>query len=218
MSQSRKQKIQDNVKQRRNKRIRNTIIVLGVVAIIISAVYVVTRPAGSGFPFPCLGFEGTTLHVHPWLQILVKGQKVAIPGSIGIVSSLTGTCFEPMHTHDASGIIHIESDNTTTPYTLGDFFTIWNDTYGTVNVFGVQRPIVFNETDILGFKNDSTHQVKLLVDGTVNAQFGLLNLVPLDYCNSVNASVPPCRPTAPGLPQYRGGYPFGTNHTVQIQY
>ncbi len=37
----------------------------------------------------------------------------------------------PLHTHDTSGIIHVES-NTVRPYTLGEFLSIWGglDTNG----------------------------------------------------------------------------------------
>ncbi len=37
----------------------------------------------------------------------------------------------PLHTHDTSGIIHVES-NTVRPYTLGEFLNIWGgpDTNG----------------------------------------------------------------------------------------
>ncbi len=190
-----------------------------MIAVIVVAVYFGTRPGPSSkFPFPCLGAEGTALHIHPWLQIRVNNQTVTIPANIGIQTSITGTCFEPLHTHDASGIIHIESPDTTTIYTIGDFFKIWNATYGTTTVNGAAAPVVFDQTDILGFKNNQNQQVKLLVDGTPSNEYESLKLIPLDYCSAANGSVPPCNPTAWGNPFYPGGYQYGTGHTIVIEY
>ena len=179
------------------------------------------------FPFPCLQNEALYFHVHPWLRIVINGQNVTIPTAVGIANpviqeGLAGgglnSCFEPMHTHDSSGIIHIES-NTNTNYTLSDFFQVWYATYHTVTIDGTKYPIVFNQTDILGFRADSTHKVVLLVDGKPSDAYGGLNLVPLDYCNAQNGKTPPCYPTAPGDPQYGSGtYPYSTGHTVVIEY
>ncbi len=156
------------------------------------------------------------MHLHPWLQITINNQSVTIPASIGIVGF--PPCFQPVHTHDTSGILHIEAPDLSHNFTLGDFFTIWKDTYPTILLQQSDRPVTFNQTDILGFNNDSTHQVRLLVDGVVNNQYSSLNLIPLDYCNAANGSTPPCSPTAGGDPFYPGGYPYGTGHTIQIQY
>jgi len=170
------------------------------------------------FPFPCLA-ESTATHVHPWLRIVINGQNVTIPSAIGIKNpSSSGSCFEPLHTHDASGIIHIESA-TNTPSTLGDFFQVWKATYGSVMIGGSPHPIVFNPTDILGFKADSTHRIVVLVDGKPSTTYASLLLNALDYCNA-SATGPPCYPTAVGNPYYSNGqsYPFGSGHTIVIEY
>lgn len=67
-----------------------------------------------------LGAEGTVLHIHQHIDIIVNGQNIIIPADIGI-----GTGFiSPMHTHDASGILHVESP-VQKDFTLGQFFTEW---------------------------------------------------------------------------------------------
>ena len=221
MSLSRRKRIQEQVeKGRRKRKIITIVIAVALIATIITTIYFTTRPSGpSRFPFPCLGFEGTRIHVHPWLKIEINNRTVPIPAFVGIVSTATGTCFEPLHTHDSSGIIHVESDNASAVFTLGDFFTIWNDTYGSATFQGQQLPIIFNATEILGFKNDSNHHVKLLVDNnTDTTDWDALKLIPLDYCSGNRAGVPPCSPTAGGDPAFPGGYPFGTGHTIVINY
>jgi len=190
------------------------VILVAVVGIGYLAYYSLAPPPG--LPFPCAGSEGTVLHEHPYLQIVINGQNVPIPAEIGILSS--GSCFQPIHTHDASGIIHVESPDTTTQYTLGEFFQIWSATYHTVTINGTSRPIVFNSTDILGFKADSTHSVVLLVDGKPSSAYGSLVLNSLDYC-SASTTGPPCSPTAVGNPYYNGQqYPYETGHTIVIEY
>ncbi len=69
---------------------------------------------------PALASEGTALHIHQHLDLYVNGRRVAVPAGIGI----GGTLFAPVHTHDASGVIHVESP-VQVPYTLGQLFDIW---------------------------------------------------------------------------------------------
>jgi hypothetical protein len=179
------------------------------------------------FPFQCLGTEGETLHVHPWLRIVINGQNVTIPAYIGIVSTNgQSTCFEPIHTHDSSGIVHVESTVLGVNYTLSEFFQIWNATYATVSFAGSSHPIVFNSTDILGYKSDSTHKVELLVDGNVSNAWGNLVLNSIPYCDLANSqsSSSPCYVTAQGNPYYDGQNASSfeldgrAGHTIVIEY
>jgi len=236
LTQARKKKVLEEVRRQRQRR---TIISLVVVAILIGtigyAVYALTQSKGDGnFPFPCLA-EITTVHVHPWLQIVVNtgtnNATVQIPAAIGILDpqfntagvAIGGSCFEPMHTHDASGIIHVEAASVSNQYTLDAFFTIWKVTYPNgVPVNGVNRPIVFNATDILGFKVGQGHTLSLLIDtGQPSYQnstaYGALDLTRYDLC-SAQSTTAPCSPTATGPPQYPGGHPYGTGHTIMINY
>jgi hypothetical protein len=70
-----------------------------------------------------LGFPavGNVFHHHDLLQIFVHGDPMPVPADVGIDS--TGS-LAAMHTHDTSGIMHIES-NRAFDFTLGDFFDIW---------------------------------------------------------------------------------------------
>lgn len=69
-----------------------------------------------------LGQEGTVIHIHQHLDVFVNGKKVSVPALIGIDSS-AGFLTE-LHTHDASGVLHVESA-TNRNYVLGQFFGEW---------------------------------------------------------------------------------------------
>jgi hypothetical protein len=65
--------------------------------------------------------EGTAVHIHQHLDLFVDGHQVAVPALVGIDPSVG---FAPLHTHDSSGVVHVESPTVRT-YTLGDFFAVW---------------------------------------------------------------------------------------------
>ncbi|MBA3788968.1 hypothetical protein H0X32_01060 [Patescibacteria group bacterium] len=69
---------------------------------------------------PALSQEGTALHIHQHLDLYINGKSVAVPPEIGISTSF----ISPIHVHDTSGIIHVESPTVQT-FTLGQFFDIW---------------------------------------------------------------------------------------------
>jgi len=71
---------------------------------------------------PALKSEGSVLHTHQHLDIFVDGNRVNIPQGIG-VNDAAGF-ISPIHTHEADGIIHVESPNVQT-FTLGQFFNVW---------------------------------------------------------------------------------------------
>ena len=71
---------------------------------------------------PALAFEGTVLHIHQHLDLFVHGRRVVVPAGIGIDAA--GQFISPLHTHDTSGIIHVESP-TVRRFTLGQFFGVW---------------------------------------------------------------------------------------------
>ncbi|MYS21345.1 hypothetical protein GA0115240_129319 [Streptomyces sp. DvalAA-14] len=72
---------------------------------------------------PMLGQEGQVLHIHSHLDVFVDGKAVTVPAEIGI--DLVKQQISPLHTHDTSGVVHIESP-VKTDFTLGEFMTEWN--------------------------------------------------------------------------------------------
>jgi hypothetical protein len=71
---------------------------------------------------PALASEGTALHIHAHLDIVVDARRVVVPAGIGIDPG--GSYIAPLHTHDSTGVIHVESP-TVRPFTLGEFFGVW---------------------------------------------------------------------------------------------
>jgi hypothetical protein len=72
---------------------------------------------------PMLGQEGQVLHVHSHLDVFVDGKAVTVPAEVGIDE--TAQQISPLHTHDTSGVVHIESP-VRRDFTLGEFMTEWN--------------------------------------------------------------------------------------------
>ncbi len=97
---------------------------------------------------PALPEEGTTLHIHQHLDIFVHGKPVAVSPGIGINEQ--DRFIAPIHTHDASNVIHVESP-TVQDFTLGQFFDIW----------GVQ----FTANAIGGYTSDATNTLTVFVNG-----------------------------------------------------
>ena len=78
------------------------------------------------------GSMGTKMlmHIHPQLSVKVNGQPVTVPQEIGIDKSLWRDHsldkygmqgMSPLHTHDGSGMIHVES-SVERDYTLGEYW------------------------------------------------------------------------------------------------
>lgn len=79
--------------------------------------------ARSGLPL--LRAEGSVLHLHAHLDVFFDGTAVAVPAGIGIDER--GGAISPLHTHDTSGVIHVESPTQST-FSLAQFFSEWNVT------------------------------------------------------------------------------------------
>jgi hypothetical protein len=69
-----------------------------------------------------LPHEAFKLHIHERMAILVNGHFVYVPAGIGIDAN--GKFITELHTHDTSGIIHVEAPGKRT-FTLGQFFDVW---------------------------------------------------------------------------------------------
>ncbi len=98
----------------------------------------------AGLPF--LGAELLAVHFRAHLDVIGNGSSVVVPRNLGIgVNGLS-----PLHTHDPTGIVHIESGDATR-FTLGQFFTEWN--------------IRLTSSCLGGLCADSSHQLAVFANG-----------------------------------------------------
>jgi hypothetical protein len=79
----------------------------------------------------CDSTEHFNMHIHAHLDIFIAGNPYTVPSEVGIIPK---QCIYWMHTHDDSGIIHIESPTNRT-FTLGEFFDIWGEKFDNNQIF-----------------------------------------------------------------------------------
>src|SRR5439155_12528799 len=94
-------------------------LVLAAVAFIIFALVNQNSGTKAVGAVECNAGEQLSTHYHSHLDIIQDGVQRSLPANIGI----TDTCLYWLHTHDSSGIIHIEApaDRKNHTFTLGDF-------------------------------------------------------------------------------------------------
>ena len=114
----------------------------------------------------------TQFHIHPHLRIVVNGAEQSVPANVGI----TLDCMHPLHTHDATGEIHVESPEQR-DFTLGDFFAVWGKTFG--------------KDEILSYHADQDHRITMTVAGAENEEYENLILqdkqdIVIEYSSRAN--------------------------------
>lgn len=113
------------------------------------------RPYIEAAGLSVLGEEQLEVHYHAHLDVIDasagRSAKVTVPAGIGFeVSNGKVTGLTVLHTHDTSGIIHVESAEPT-PYTLGQVFTEWG--------------VALDATQVGGLHADGTNVLKAYVNG-----------------------------------------------------
>lgn len=71
--------------------------------------------------------EGNVDHYHAHLDVLKDGKPIAVPANIGITAGPDNKAngISALHTHDTTGVIHIESPTAGQVFTLGQLLTEW---------------------------------------------------------------------------------------------
>lgn len=113
-------------------------------------------------------------HIHALLSIYQDGIRLGLPESIGRGSG----CAYEMHTHDITGILHIETD-TPKVFTLGQFFALWGQPLTTAAVAGLPgKPTYYliDKETVTRFTGDpatialNAHREIVIVTGTPPVQ------------------------------------------------
>ncbi|MGW5865403.1 hypothetical protein ACWFRJ_24860 [Streptomyces sp. NPDC055239] len=68
--------------------------------------------------------EAMDMHIHTTLKVFSGGRPVTVPADIGIDRSGPKPRYSPLHTHDTTGTLHVESERWR-DFTLGQFMTEW---------------------------------------------------------------------------------------------
>lgn len=82
----------------------------------------------------CDQLEQSVEHIHAYVMIYIDGKSSPLPQYVGIAldqSSGNPICYYWLHTHDSSGVIHIESP-ANEPFTFGQFLGIWNQQFNSL--------------------------------------------------------------------------------------
>jgi hypothetical protein len=140
-------KLEEVRRQQRRKQMRlrlwlgaGALVVIAAVALVLvftlgGGPTAATKHAATGAPvdgISCQTNEQVVYHIHSHLAIFDNGKQQTVPRGIGIPGPQqvqdgfveSGKCFYWLHTHDTTGVVHVESP-TRAIYTLGQFFDIW---------------------------------------------------------------------------------------------
>lgn len=98
--------------------------------------------SGTGAPIAGVNCTGAMVsHSHSLVSIYRDGVRLALPAFIG----LTGCTYE-IHTHDRTGVVHVEPSVTRT-FTLGQFFAVWGQPLSRAAVAGITGPVSYYVID-----------------------------------------------------------------------
>lgn len=131
----------------------------------------------------CYDSEKFTVHRHAQLNITVNNNSRPIQPSVGVPEDQGGRapsgCWRPLHTHNDSGIVHIESD-VARNWTLGDFFKVWGEDYKPANprISRTTLAIGLDVKTVPGPYGNAT--LVILVDGRQVDAYDDLVLAPID--------------------------------------
>ena len=119
----REQRLEEKQKSTQRRAIKRVTKLTLIVAIIAGSIGALVWYLATRTPIPqgeILSQNG--LHWHPELTIFVEGEKREISANIGI-----GAMHNPMHTHDSSGVIHLEFPGVVRKDDLkfSHFFEVW---------------------------------------------------------------------------------------------
>ncbi len=99
------------------------------IGIAVFMTYQQPKNSGTSVPIDAMGM----MHLHTHLTLIIDGKEATVPAQVGIdqtmwndhsLDSYGMTGMAPLHTHDTSGTIHVESYKIK-DYYLGQLLVIW---------------------------------------------------------------------------------------------
>ena len=161
------------IKEEKNTKKRNTkLIALLAIAGIAYVSYRQDNTSSSAAAvidgIECNTSEFAVLHIHAHLDFYVNGKHMTVPERIGIVDN---KCLYWMHTHDDSGVMHIESPKSE-DFTLTQFIDIWKTT-GDFPISGAIPKIFVNGQSV----NTALDNIKINKHDEIALVYGTIPLV-----------------------------------------
>jgi hypothetical protein len=146
----------------RNVSYRNVILMLSLIIVIV--IGYIGHEELDAAQSDNMNMNPIIMHIHPQLSLLVNSTSFSVPAQIGIDPSLwinhsldkygmqsmpemNMLAMAPLHTHDNSGIIHVES-SINRNYTLGEFLNVWG-----LNLDGKTIKITVDGKPLQDFRN-----------------------------------------------------------------
>ena len=174
----RQQRRQQLARQQRRQSTRRWSIIGGVLLLLLlgggGAYFSFARGSQPGASIDGISCQSEMLdyHIHAHLTLYKNGKPVPVPAQVGIPYSQAinvggqHTCLYWLHTHDTSGVIHVESP-TARLYTLGQFFDIWHDTSLWDAQGGIAGPagLVVDASFVNALKAAKPGEIHIFVDG-----------------------------------------------------
>jgi hypothetical protein len=108
---------------------------------------------------PTMAEADPAVHIHPRLFVYARGRPIVLPTNIGIDPTKPSTQMAAVHTHDSSGVIHVEGARDAT---LGQFFQIWG--------------VPFSARRLGPYRTAGRVRVRMWVDGRPSRALGALKL------------------------------------------
>ena len=114
-------------------------------------------------------------HIHALLTIYKDGVRLAVPEAVGRGG---GGCTYELHTHDKTGLIHIET-NVPKQFTLGQFFSLWRQPLTPTTAAGLPgevRYYIIENEKLARYTGDpaaielTAHREVVIISGTAPAE------------------------------------------------
>jgi hypothetical protein len=138
------------------------------------------RDSADGLP-PLSATEAFVVHTHQHIDVFIRGQSVQVPAHVGIATS-PSILFAPIHTHDSTGVIHVESP-VVRDFSLGEFFDVWGVRFTSTCIGGYcnsgnERLQVFANGKVVTF---DPRRLKLIAHEEIVVTFGTPDQIPRPY-------------------------------------
>mgnify|MGYP001610615587 CR=1 FL=1 len=148
------QKEKERLSFQRQKKLKKILLIFIGVLILGGSIFALSKIKIQPTPSEAAIISSQGIHWHPEIKISILGKNQEIPARIGL-----GLAENPIHTHDASGVIHLEFSGVVKEgdIKLGQFFQVWGKR--------------FNKDCIFDKCSGPEGKLKILVNGEPNFEF-----------------------------------------------